>query len=660
MSKKSNLLRPFLYISIGCCIAMTAASYFFNMRLFYLFSAITLICIILLLWQSRLLKKSINVFLLRMGDTLTKAQQESMTHFPIPVFVCEPSGSVLWYNRLSQQTVLGGESGYSERIQNIVGDVELQKPCPAGGYEVHYKERYYNVYISAVADETNENETLYVAYFFEITRLKLFTLEYFETRPAILLIVVDNYEELQQNLKDSERTRVMGQIEYEVGKYITEAGGLLLKAERDRFTAVIEERGLRSIMASRFVILERIRSLENADRQIATLSIGVGHDAKTYEESEQFARQALDMALGRGGDQAAVRGASGYEFFGGVSNGVEKRTKVKTRIVASALLELINGSDNVFVMGHRNADLDAFGSSFGMMRAARMLGKDAYVVINREQNLVGDLIARLDKAGFSGEILTPEAAEMLIMKKSLLIVCDTHIETILDSKAIFDACRSIVVIDHHRKMVGHIENAVIFYHEPYASSASEMVTELYQYFGNKVRAGRAEAEALLAGIMLDTKNFVLKTGVRTFEAAAYLRKAGADTVEVRRLFASSMEAYQRKTKLVANAQVYRNCAIAVSSEKDAPDIQVTAAQAADELLNIRGVQASFLVFAAGNGISYSARSMGQLNVQLIMEKLGGGGHHTMAGAQIANIDLKEAYDRLIKAIDQFFEENTRK
>lgn len=583
-----------------------------------------------------------------------------MTHFPIPVFVCEPGGDVLWYNRLAQQIVLMGENGHAERIQNIIGETDISAPSPQCGYEVSYKGRYYNVYISPVADEQNEQDTLYVTYFFDITQLKLINLEYFESRPVIMLIVVDNYDELQQNLKDSERTRVMAQIEYEVGQYISRYGGLLLKAERDRFTAVMEERGLSAIMSSRFSILEKIRGLENADKQTATLSIGVGHDATKYEESEQFARQALDMALGRGGDQAAVRGAGGYEFFGGVTNGVEKRTKVKTRIVASALLELIKGSDNVFVMGHRNADLDSFGSSFGMMRAARMLGKEAYVVINREQNLVNDLITRLDNAGFAGEILNPDAAMMLVLKKSLLIICDTHIQAILDSKEIYEACRSVVVIDHHRKMVGHIENAVIFYHEPYASSAAEMVTELLPYFGDKVNIGRAEAEALLSGIMLDTKNFVLKTGVRTFEAAAYLRKAGADTVEVRRLFASSMDSYQRKTRLVANAKIYKSCAIAVSRDRDVPDIQVTAAQAADELLNIRGVQASFLIFPQGGGMSYSARSMGQLNVQLIMEKLGGGGHHTMAGAQEAGITAEQALEKLIKAIDQFFEENTRK
>ena len=249
---------------------------------------------------------------------------------------------------------------------------------------------------------------------------------------------------------------------------------------------------------------------------------------------------------------------------------------------------------------------------------------------------------------------------LLVTRKTLLVICDTHVRNILESTQIFDACRSVVVIDHHRKMVGHIDNAVIFYHEPYASSASEMVTELVQYFGDKLRLGRLEAEALLAGIMLDTKNFVIKTGVRTFEAAAYLRRIGADTVEVRKLFSSTMEAYQRKAMLVAHAKVYRGCAIAVSPDHDAPDIQVTAAQAADELLNISGVQASFLVFGLNGGMSFSARSMGQVNVQIIMEKLGGGGHHTMAGAQLAGIDGDKAYELLIAAIDSYFEENSRK
>lgn len=452
----------------------------------------------------------------------------------------------------------------------------------------------------------------------------------------------------------------MGDIEYTIGKYVSDHGGLMLKSDRDRFTVVVEERHLRSMISSRFELLEQVRDLARERNQVVTLSVGVGRDAGNLNDSEQYARQALDMALGRGGDQAAVHSAGGYEFFGGVSSGVEKQTKVKTRIVAAALMELINSSDSVFLMGHRNADLDCFGAVVGLCRAVQLMGKNAHIVIRKEKQLTGELYTRLVENGYEGVFLEPEAALQMTAKKTLLIICDTHTKQVVESPELYAQCKSVVVIDHHRKMVGHIDNAVIFYHEPYASSASEMVTELLQYFGEKIRIGRLEAESLLAGIMLDTKNFIMRTGVRTFEAAAYLRRLGADTVEVKRLFASSMDSYQRKVKLVAGAEIYRGCAIALSPDRDAPDMQVTAAQAADELLTIQGVQASFLIFEMNGLMWFSARSMGQLNVQLIMEKLGGGGHLTMAGAQLRGASPSEAKEKLIAAIDEFFAENERK
>ena len=658
MKKNVNLFRPILYIVTGCCVAMTLASLFFSLPLFYICLGVTLVCTGLILWQLYVIRRYINTFLIEMGRALTTVQQDALLAFPIPVFVCNGEGEILWCNRLAQNHVLEDENVYAKSIQSVAPGLDVTRKCPEKGHEVVYKGRSYVAYNVRAVSRDSE---LYMVYFFENTELRRYADEYFETRPSVMILLVDNYEELSQNLKDNERTRVMGQIEYVVSKFLTESGALMLRTERDRFLAVIEERNLQGIISARFALLEQVRNIQIEGSVAATLSIGVGRDAANLSESEQFARQALDMALGRGGDQAAVRSASGYEFFGGVSSGVEKRTKVKTRIVATALAELIGGSDNVIVMGHRLSDLDCFGASVGIAKAAKLMGKDAYICIRRNANLVDPLFGKLEENGYTNVFIEPETALSLVTKKTLLIICDTHIKQFLESSDVYEACKTVVVIDHHRKMVGHIDNAVIFYHEPYASSASEMVTELVQYFGEKFRLGRMEAEALLAGIMLDTKNFVIKTGVRTFEAAAYLRKIGADTVEVRRLFASPMQSYQRKAKLVANAQIYKGCAIAVSTAHgDAEDIQVTAAQAADELLNITGVQASFLVFELNGGISFSARSMGQINVQIIMEKLGGGGHLTMAGAQMTGIGAEKAKELLVGAIDAYFEENSRK
>ena len=656
MKKNANLFHPFVYIALGCCIAMTAASVFYHTRLFYVCLAVTGIWSGLLIWQMYAVRRSVREFLSAVGQTLTAGQQETMERFPIPAMACGADGEIYWCNDSAIEQVLNGENNYGMNIQTILGNVNVTVPCPVGGYETEYQEKSFVVYTAPVKSTEND---LYMVYFFENTRLKRYTQEYFDSRPSIMLILVDNYEELQ-SLKDNDRTRLMGDIEYTIGKYVSDHGGLMLKSDRDRFTVVVEERHLRSMISSRFELLEQVRDLARERNQVVTLSVGVGRDAGNLNDSEQYARQALDMALGRGGDQAAVHSAGGYEFFGGVSSGVEKQTKVKTRIVAAALMELINSSDSVFLMGHRNADLDCFGAVVGLCRAVQLMGKNAHIVIRKEKQLTGELYTRLVENGYEGVFLEPEAALQMTAKKTLLIICDTHTKQVVESPELYAQCKSVVVIDHHRKMVGHIDNAVIFYHEPYASSASEMVTELLQYFGEKIRIGRLEAESLLAGIMLDTKNFIMRTGVRTFEAAAYLRRLGADTVEVKRLFASSMDSYQRKVKLVAGAEIYRGCAIALSPDRDAPDMQVTAAQAADELLTIQGVQASFLIFEMNGLMWFSARSMGQLNVQLIMEKLGGGGHLTMAGAQLRGASPSEAKEKLIAAIDEFFAENERK
>jgi c-di-AMP phosphodiesterase-like protein len=372
-------------------------------------------------------------------------------------------------------------------------------------------------------------------------------------------------------------------------------------------------------------------------------------------EGEEQARQALEMALGRGGDQAAVRTASGYDFFGGRSRGVERRAKVRPRVIAQALTDLIHGNDMVFVMGHKFSDLDCLGSACALAVASRHMGKIAYVVVDRDKTLAPELLAHYEKAGFTDLFLSPQEALEIMGRRALVIVTDTHNPQLVESMALCEAANQTVVIDHHRRMASQIENAVIFYHEANASSASEMVAELVQYMsGSRLSAG--DAEALLAGIMLDTRNFVMKAGARTFEAAAYLRSMGADTVSVKRLFSGSMEQYRLKSEIVSQAVVYRDMAIAVSGA-GGPDIRVAAAQAADELLSISGVLAAFALFAEGDTVNISARSYGDVNVQLIAESLGGGGHHTMAGAQLRGVTPEQAVERLHESIDRYLKEN---
>ena len=364
------------------------------------------------------------------------------------------------------------------------------------------------------------------------------------------------------------------------------------------------------------------------------------------------------MALGRGGDQVAVKQENDtYEFFGGLSKGVERHDKVRTRVFAATISDDIKESNNVLIMGHKFSDLDCVGSSMGMWNAAaKTLNRPAFIVVDRPQSLAGPLISMIQSQYAEEKIfISPQEAVTRVTPKTTLIVVDTHSPDFVESPELLKSVSRVIVIDHHRMMVRHIENALVFYHEPFASSASEMVTELVQYIGDR-EVTEVEAQALLAGIMLDTKNFVLKTGVRTFEAAAYLRRKDADTVKVKRLFSDSINAYKAKYKIVSNARIFHNYAIA-STEAEFPDIRISAAQAADELLSIQGVAASFVIYPAGGAVNVSARSLGEVNVQLVMEALGGGGHLTMAGAQLENVTVDEAADQLISAIKKTTEKS---
>jgi c-di-AMP phosphodiesterase-like protein len=475
----------------------------------------------------------------------------------------------------------------------------------------------------------------------------------------VAVIVIDNYDEMIQDLKEAEHVRLTSGIHEEIERYVQENHGFIIRVYRDRYFAFIEERGMRNIIANKFDLLDNVRGRFTGDRISATLSIGIGglgRGASSLAEAESMARQALDMCLGRGGDQAAIKTQNGYEFYGGVSKGIEKRTKVKTRIIASAISEQIENCSNVIVMGHRFSDLDCLGASIGLYKSARDMKKPCVICIDREKNLVRELLEKMLATNYDEkDFLGPDEALARVNDKTLLIVVDTHVPKVLESEAVYRACKNVIVVDHHRKLVQYIDNAVIFYHEPYASSASEMVAELIQYFPSHPQITRADAELMLAGIMLDTKSFTLRTGVRTFEAAAYLRRLGADTVEVRKLFASTMDSYQKKASLVSNAEIYKNCAIA-ASDISFDDVKLVAPQAADELMNISGVEASFVIFISEGLVCCSARSMGGFNVQRIMEKLGGGGHHTMAAAQFSGESVESVHRMVMEAIDEYHSE----
>lgn len=593
-------------------------------------------------------QRNIHRYVAEVDEQINNTERETIYNFPAPTIIIDDAGKIVWFNRRFTEYIYDTADPFGVNIQSIV-QIDIEKANTRQGTVIDYKDRYYRVFASR--NKKGEIE-LTMLYFEDVTDFVLLEENFRNTRPAVLLASVDNYEDLLQSIKESDKARVLIQIEKLMEGFIEETGGILRKTSSDRFFVIIEEQKLQKIIDDRFKILDKARQISVDDKLSVTFSIGVGR-GDTLEECESYAKQALDMALGRGGDQAAVKTESDYRFFGGVSQGIEKQTKVKTRMIAKGLLGLIEESTAVYVMGHRFGDLDSVGSAVGIAEAIRNLGKTANIVVNTEQNLAVSLIDRINEMDENADdlFITPEEAIAEITPTSLLIIVDTHNKDIVESSELYEKAKQVVVIDHHRKVTNYIENAVIFHHEPYASSASEMVAEIVQYFGEAGKLSQYAAEALLAGIMLDTKSFVMRTGVRTFEAAAYLRKMGADTVAVRSLFANSMESYHEKTKLVANAEIYERCAISIN---DVPidDIRVVAPQAADELLGIAGVDAAFVIYMNNGMACFSARSLGAMNVQVIMEKLGGGGHQTMAGAQLEGVSLAEAKAALISAIDE--------
>ncbi len=638
-------LSPLSFVIFFLALLFSAVSFFYDWRLAVIELGMTAGFIIAAVFRLKKVQRDFYHYLSKLSEELDPLNRSALEEFPMPVLVSDAAGRIQWFNQLfSTQVVCGGEVR-SDSLSQFTSGISLHELTQSISTSIEFNGRMYTVYTGrAVKDEVS----LYILYFIDDTSLKKIGQEYADSRPSVMLITIDSLDELVKNVRESEQAAMVGGVEQILENWMGNTNGFLKKLGRGRFLAVVEERHLRTFLSNRFSVLDTVRSYSYAGISGATLSIGVGR-GDTMAECEELARQALDMALGRGGDQVAVKSKNSYEFFGGVSKGVEKRTKVRTRIIASAITELIEGCDNVLIMGHRFADLDAFGASVGIWRCVKALGKPAHIVMSRSKSLAIPLLERIEEQGVTDMVIEPEDALIEANRKTLLIVCDTHKADFTESPELLEMCKTIVVIDHHRKTVDHIDNAVIFFHEPYASSASEMVAELTQYMSDKPMIGKMEAEALLAGIMLDTRDFVMRTGVRTFEAAAYLRSRGADTVEVKQLFANSMESYLLRTAIIANTKTYHSCAIAVT-EVQSPDIRVVSSQAADELLNIRGIKASFVLFRTGRRVNISARSMGDLNVQVVMEKIGGGGHQTMAAAQLDDISMDDAVRMLAEAI----------
>lgn len=648
MKRKNWFDMSTLYIvMIGVMLAQTVISFFYSMGIFIVMLVFTVTVSAIAIYRML----NMNNYIKRMYESINnnlEASSNLFTRMPMPVMVVSDKNEIIWYNDGFRASILNGEDTFGTSVSTVINDKARRALNENGIASVTIGDGVYSVMSTKV---TSDGFTQCIYFFVDETQLLRTKEKYELSRPVIMVAAIDNLDELAKNGKDSERAAISSEVENLLENLASSTGGILRKLSSNRFMIFSEERVLNGICEKKFSILDEVRNLDLGSKGKATLSVGVGHNCENLQDCESMAYQALDMAQSRGGDQAAVKDkGNNYRFFGGVSKAVEKHTRVKARIVASAIRELIDGSERIVVMGHRFADLDSFGASVALWSMAKQMGKEAYVVMDRRLTMAGGLMELCEKR--LGCKIAYDANEVLpkMDRKTLLIIVDTHRADFLDSRSVYDAAQTVVIIDHHRKAVDFIDNSVIFYLETAASSTCEMVAEMIETV-NGGFVGETEAVAMLSGIMLDTKNFVLHTGIRTFEASAFLRRQGADPVAAKQLLSGSMEAYKQRSAVISEAEMYRGCAISVNPVKN-EFTRIASSQAADEMLNITDVDASFVLFETDKEIDISARSLGNINVQLIMEKLGGGGHQTMAATQLKNSDFTAAKAALIEAIDE--------
>lgn len=643
MKKRVWAAAPAFYVLCVALLVMACISWKWDRLVFAVELSVAVVSFVIVFIATAQFKAYVSTSVKAAQRVLSAQDREALAAFTMPVALVGKTGDILWVNDVFLERVTPDHESRGENVQRIIYPRSIEQILAAAGTDVTVGERQYSVFGARVGEGV-------LLYFVDDTYYKEINREYTDSRPVVGLAFFDNREELARDASSSEDSRLASEVESALYSWAQQMGGFSKRLSGSRYLILTDERHVRDAMEHRFEILDTVRKIQTADHRSATISMGIARGAENLQQAEDWARKALDMALGRGGDQVALKQKDEtYEFFGGLSKGVEKRDKVRTRVIAATLTDHIRQSSRVFIMGHKFSDLDCVGAAVGIWSAVtHVLHIPARVVVDEEQCLCGALLRHMRDSGEPDIFLSPEQALEEADAHTLLVVVDTHNPDVVESQPLLSAVQRVVVIDHHRMMVKHIENALVFYHEPYASSASELVAELVQYIGESALT-RADAEALLAGIMLDTKNFILKTGVRTFEAAAYLRRRGADTVEVKRLFSDSIETYKAKYKIVSAATIQDGCAI-THVDHEFPEIRLSSAQAADELLSIQGVKASFVIYPASGFVNISARSMGDMNVQLVMEQLGGGGHMTMAGAQFSGLSVEQVRDKLMAVI----------
>ena len=659
MNKRiARLLRTNITIFSLCLVLFALAAIPFDVRLAIGEGVAAVAFFLLGRRRSKATQQSLRQYIQRFYGGMDSARSSNMIFTPLPMMVFDlATEDILWSSESFLQLTEQREGIFDAHLETVFPNISfhwLLEGKTEAPETVVWNHRTYRVF-GGVSHPEGGQSALATTYWMDVTDTEEMRRTLELTRPVVAILMVDNYEDLMKATPEGKRSAVRAMLEEKLSQWSAGSEGMMLKYDRDRYLFVFEEKSFSDFAAKRFDVLDAVREVVAGEGVAATLSIGVGRDADSFEALFKNASVALEMALSRGGDQAVVKDKLNFEFYGGRSKATEKRTKVKSRVMANALAELIDEAKQVYVMGHSYADMDALGAAAGVCAIVRKRGKKCRIVIDTENNAAHPMLRRLQALPeYQGAFLSGDDAFLRVQPETLLVVVDTNRPGSVESEPLLDACNRVAVIDHHRRGSSYIDKMALNYHEPYASSASELVTELLQYLIEPGDLLKAESEALLAGIVLDTKNFTNRTGGRTFEAAAYLRRAGADTADVQRMFQSDLQSMISRYDIIRRAELYHGD-IAIAALDQECD-RVIAAKAADEMLTLQGVRASFVLYRKDDGIYISARSLGEINVQVLVETLGGGGNSTTAGGQCSGMTVAEAKATLLRAIDKYFEE----
>lgn len=633
----------------------------------FIYAAATGVVLVLItaytLRKQILRKKELKNYIINYTKNLENLSVNSFYYSPLPICIIGLNGKMFWFNNKFKELL----QGYSDELENIEEFVEGfplnlmdgNKEGTLNNIEIPGTGRTFNVLYYELEEGRFGEGHSYVCYWNENTAFVTLRNKYNDERPITMLIQIDNYDEISEKLELGEKSSMVAQIEKILNKYATEMNGFVLKYDNHKFLMMIENKFLEKLEEKKFCMLDDVKSIKGTNDFNFTLSIGTGAMARNLTQLLEYSKGALDLALGRGGDQVVVKRTNSVKFYGGKSKAVEKRTKVRARIISYALRQIIDQSSNVIIMGHRVGDMDSLGAAIGLYSIARSRGKKPYIVLNNVNHALKNMYERMKKeeGHYIESIITTEKAMELADQNSLLVVLDTHRKSYTEAPELLDKIDKVVLIDHHRRSEEYIENTLLDYIEPYASSTCELVAELIQYMEDHVKLTKFDADALMAGIVVDTNSFTFKTGIRTFEAAAFLKGKGADNVEVKELFNESIDFMKKKTEIIEKSEIIFDDVAVSYIDEYSDDSNVVAAQCADELLTIKGVRASFVLVRNKDYINISGRSLGEVNVQVILEYLGGGGHLNMAGAQIHTDDMEVAKAKLYEAIAQYRKES---